>query len=193
MTPRNPTPEVLVQSALLSLTAALLFVVLFRLNDFLFSFLQHAPGVNWVFLPGGFRVMLVLILGLPGAFGIAVGTLWLNLQGQELLPTGQMVLTCLASGFSPWFVKVWMHKRHQLDSDLQKLSAVTLLHFVALYAVLNAISHQSIRWFFIGTQSRIWLDVWPMFIGDVIGAVVVLYALKLSLPSLRRLLQKSVN
>ena len=193
MTSRQSTRDVLVQSALLSLTAALLFVVLFRLNDFLFSFLQYTSGVNWVFLPGGFRVMLVLIMGLPGAFGIAAGTLWLNVQSQELLPPGQMVLTCLASGFSPWAVKVWMHKRHQLDSDLQKLSAVTLLHFVALYAVLNAIAHQSIRWFFMGTQSHIWLDIWPMFIGDVIGAVVVLYALKLSLPSLRRLLLKSLH
>lgn len=189
MTPQQRTRDVLVQSALLSLTAALFFVVLFRLNDFLFSFLQHTPGVNWVFLPAGFRVMLVLIMGLPGAFGIAAGTLWLNVQSQELLPPGQMVLTCLASGFSPWLVKAWMQKRHQLDSDLQKLSAVALLHFVALYAVLNAIAHQAVRWLFMGTSRQIWLDVWPMFIGDVIGAVVVLYALKLSLPGLRRLLQ----
>ena len=58
----------------LILLSAFLFVSFFELNDWLFDFFEYSEGINWVFLPAGFRILLVLVLGLPGALGIILGT-----------------------------------------------------------------------------------------------------------------------
>lgn len=62
------------ESVALTLGSAVLFVSFFHFNGWLFSELAYTQNVNWVFLPAGFRIVLVLILGLPGAAGITLGT-----------------------------------------------------------------------------------------------------------------------
>lgn len=177
--------SLLLQWALMVLISAFLFVQFFRLNDFLFDALEHTHGINWIFLPAGFRVLLVLVLGLPGALGIAASTLWLNQD--SIQSVGWLPIACmgLASGLGPWCVKTWMERRGLLNRDLKDIGSASLLQFVLLYAVFNALAHQLIFWGFSLTNSQPWIDVWPMFIGDLLGALVILYALKLSLPWLR--------
>lgn len=174
---RSPLP--LAQWALMIAVSAFLFVGFFRLNDLLFMAFEYARGINWIFLPAGFRVLLVLVLGWPGALGIVGGTFWLD---QERLhePSGwiAVLLTGLASGFGPWVIKHWMESRGWLDVHLRDISAQRLLNFVLLYAVFNSVSHQLIRWYLLHIDSKPWLDVWPMFVGDALGALVVLYGMK---------------
>jgi hypothetical protein len=57
------------QKTALTLLSAVLFVGFFELNDLIFYSFEHKEGINWLFLPAGFRVILVLVLGLPGALG----------------------------------------------------------------------------------------------------------------------------
>ena len=174
---RSPLP--LAQWALMIAVSAFLFVGFFRLNDLLFMAFEYARGINWIFLPAGFRVLLVLVLGWPGALGIVGGTFWLD---QERLhePSGwiAVLLTGLASGFGPWVIKHWMESRGWLDVHLRDISAQRLLNFVLLYAVFNSVSHQLIRWYLLHIDSKPWLDVWPMFVGDALGALVVLYGME---------------
>ena len=62
------------ETAALTLGSAVLFAGFFHFNGWLFASLSYAESINWVFLPAGFRIVLVLILGLPGATGIMLGT-----------------------------------------------------------------------------------------------------------------------
>lgn len=179
------------QWALMVGLSAFLFVGFYRLNDVLFSGpFEHAQGINWVFLPSGFRVLLVLVLGWPGALGILGGTFWLD-QERLFEPGGWLTVlaTGLASGFGPWLIKRWMESRGWLDDHLQSISVQRLLNFVLLYAVFNSVAHQFIRWYLLRVDSQPWLDVWPMFIGDALGALVVLYAMKYALVWMGRLAQ----
>lgn len=184
------SPGLLAEWALMVLLSAFLFVSFFRLNDLLFSALEHARGINWIFLPSGFRVLLVLVLGWPGALGILGGTFWLD-QERLFEPGGWLtvLVTGLASGFGPWLIKRWMESRGWLDDHLQSISVQRLLNFVLLYAVFNSVAHQFIRWYLLRVDSQPWLDVWPMFIGDALGALVVLYAMKYALVWMGRLAQ----
>lgn len=176
----------------MALISAVLFVCFFRLNDWLFDWLQYTKGVNWVFLPAGFRVILVLALGIPGALGIALGTLWLDTRAAVPPAADVLVITCLASGFAPWLVKLWMERRGTLGLHLERLSSSSLLHFVLIYAIVNALLHQSIRWFFEPHTMRLWANLWPMFVGDILGALLVLYALKMCLPWLTAPLREKI-
>ena len=169
------------QWSLMTAISAIFFVCFFRLNYWLFGWLEYTHGVNWVFLPAGFRVMLVLALGIPGALGIALGTLWID-AGAALPPAMDlMFMTCLASGFTPWLVKAWMERRGTLGRLLEHLTSHALVQFVLVYAVLNAIAHQSIRWFFDPNAHGIAANLWPMFVGDALGAFILLYAMKMAL------------
>lgn len=180
------------QWALMLLISSFLFVEFFRLNDWLFSALEHTHGVNWIFLPAGFRILLVLVFGMPGALGIVLGNLWLDQSQLQAAHSIAVVLIAMASGLGPWFVKRWMESWGLLDRQLRDITAHRLLHFVLVYALVNAVSHQLIRWTFQPETAKPWLDVWPMFIGDAIGALVMLYVMKLSLPWFRQLAYKRV-
>jgi hypothetical protein len=164
--------------------SALLYVEFFHLNGIVFSNFERIPGVNWVFLPAGFRVLLVLGMGLPGAAGILLGNCWLDraLFNDDTL--WMLLATALVSGFSPWFVKRVMEKKQLLSTHLRKFSAAHLLKFVLACALLNAFAHHFVWWAFKKPGASTWGDLWPMFVGDAVGALVVLYVLKLMLPTL---------
>ena len=179
----------LLERALMVVVSAFLFVEFFRLNEYLFAALQHTQSINWVFLPAGFRVLLVLVLGLHGALGIALGSLWLNLERFEQSSLVFSTLVCLASGLAPWLVKFAMEKSELLDRQLMNINSARLLQYVLVYAGVNALAHQAIFWGFAVQDTQPWIDVWPMFVGDTLGALIVLYTFKLSLPWLRGLLR----
>lgn len=164
--------------------SALLYVEFFRLNELMFARLEHIQGVNWVFLPAGFRVLLVLCMGLPGAAGILMGNCWLDRDNFNSDTLFLLLATGVVSGFTPWCVKWVMEKKRLLTQQLQKLSARCLLQFVLAYAAANALGHQLVWWALDRPGTNPWVDVWPMFVGDAIGAVMILYTLKLMPPAL---------
>jgi hypothetical protein len=166
------------EAAVLSLVSALLFVGFFRLNALFFSALEHSEGVNWIFLPAGFRVLLVLGMGLPGCLGIFLGNLYLDLEhlrhGHEVLT----VLTAVVSGFTPLLVMKAMEHWGLLNKGLQGLSYGQLLNYTLAYGAANALLHQ-LLWLVITVhEHQLWVEIWPMFVGDVLGALIMLYAFK---------------
>jgi hypothetical protein len=172
------------ETVVLVAVSALLYVEFFSLNDLLFSELEHIQGVNWVFLPAGFRVLLVLGMGLPGAAGIMLANYWID-QDSFIGETAWLTLiTGVISGFTPWCVKWVMEKKQWLARQLHHLTAQSLLHFVLAYAVANALGHQFVWWAFNKPGANPWVDFWPMFVGDAIGSLLILYTLKLMLPTL---------
>jgi len=62
------------EQAALALMSAVLFVSFFEFNNWIFSSFQYSEGINWIFLPAGFRVIMVLTMGLPGAIGLILGS-----------------------------------------------------------------------------------------------------------------------
>ena len=74
----SPLIQRTLQKTALTLISAVLFVGFFKFNDWIFHTRKHSKGVNWVFLPAGFRVILVLVLGLPGALGLMLGSWFID-------------------------------------------------------------------------------------------------------------------
>lgn len=172
------------ETSTLIAVSALLYVEFFSLNDLFFSQLEHIHGVNWVFLPAGFRVLLVLGMGLPGATGIMLGNYWIDKASISEDTVCLTLITGVISGFTPWCVKWAMEKKQWLARQLQNLTAQSLLQFVLAYAVANAVGHQFVWWALERPGANPWIDFWPMFVGDAIGSLLILYTLKLMLPTL---------
>ncbi len=153
--------------------AMLLYLALFELNAWALTSLEHAPGVNWIFLPAGLRVFLVLILGAPGALGLVLGTWAIDLLRGAPWTTG-LFLNGLVSGLMPWLLRLGLERLRLFPHDLRDLHWPALSRYVLLYALLNALAHQT-AWQLTGWRaSLVWVDIWPMVVGDLAGALIVI-------------------
>ena len=67
------TPGQYSRFALFTVIGAVLWLGFLPFYDWLFSWTEHVPGINWVYLPHGVRMMSVLLLGAAGALGFTLG------------------------------------------------------------------------------------------------------------------------
>lgn len=175
----------LTEQTALALSSAVLFVLFFQLNGWVFANLAYGDGISWVFLPAGFRVILVLVLGLPGAFGLVLGSWFIDsalfAADTWLFP----FLNGLVSGLTPWLVMKFLAQRGWLEPQIMAMSAQRLLQLTLIFSAASAISHQLLWWLMQRPQAKIWIDVWPMFIGNALGALLMLYGFKFALDRLR--------
>jgi hypothetical protein len=166
--------------------SALSYTILFYLNNWLTSELVFSLGVNWIYLPAGLRLFLTLIFGLPGAIGITLASFLISYYGdfpRELL---LCIGIGLVSGFAPYLARVFVIQNVHLSPDLSDLNFQKLVICILIYALLSAGLHQ---WWF----STMALNdaggishFFAMFIGDVLGSLLLISLIKYSLDVLKR-------
>lgn len=154
-----------------------------------FSSLEYSEGITWVFLPAGFRVILVLVLGLPGAFGLMLGSWFIDSASFTPKTWFFPFLNGLVSGLTPWLVMKYLTWRGWLSARLEAMTAHHLLNLTLIFSAASASSDQLVWWFLDRPEANFWIDVWPMFIGNALGAFLMLYGMKFVLDQ-SRLVQK---
>jgi hypothetical protein len=95
------------------------------------------------------------------------------------------LLNGVAGGLTPWLVLKYLHKKKWLGQQLQALNAAQLLNLTLVSSAASALTHQIIWWLLERPNMNIWVDVWPMFFGNVLGALLMLYSFKFVLDRLR--------
>ena len=170
----------------LTLISAVLFVGFFQLNKWAFSIFEYSEGISWVFLPAGFRVILVLVMGLPGALGLMLGSWFID---RELFTQSGATLAFLngvVGGLTPWLVLKYLTYRQWLSPHLQSLNVLQLLNMTLIFAAASALTHQLVWLLLERPHLNIWVDIWPMFVGNALGALLMLYGFKFVLDQVRR-------
>lgn len=167
--------------------SALAYTVLFYINAWLTKELVFGLGVSWIYLPAGLRLFLTLIFGLPGALGIALASVAISYSGALSDDLTICIGTGLISGFAPYLARIFVFNNLKLELDLSNLSLPKLLICILIYALLSAGLHQ--LWYAAegldntGTFNHFLV----MFIGDVLGSLLLISLIKSSLDCLRRL------
>ena len=166
--------------------SALTYAVLFYFNSWLTSELVFGSGVNWIYLPAGLRLFLTLIFGLPGAIGIAFASFVISYFGALSDNLSICIGTGLISGFAPYIARVFVFSNIQLESDLSNLSLQKLLICILVYACLSAGLHQF--WYAAEglENSGTFKHFLVMFIGDVLGSLLLISLIKYSLDVLKK-------
>jgi hypothetical protein len=181
--PNTPhdTPLSLPAQAVIALMCAVSFFYAFKLNAYWFSQFEFSDGANWVFIPSGLRMLLVLVLVRTGAIGIVIGSIAINYDLSSV-PGSHMfnIVTGLISGAAPFVARAvaqsWLH----LDTHLSNLNARFLFKISVLFAATNALLHQ--LWFFwIGHTQDFIASTFAMVVGDWLGTVLVLAAANLGI------------
>ncbi len=166
------------EAATLIASTGIFYGLGFELQNLLFQFTEHMPGVNWFYLPAGLRVLFVLVAGIYGALGIFFATLVINLLHMPDLSGVLLLLTSVASGFGAWAALWLLRWRGVIVEGLQGMTVTALLQFAWVYAVFNALFHQGTWWAFNREGAMLSVDIWPMFVGDLLGALAFLYGWK---------------
>lgn len=170
----------LLEAGLIVLVAAVLYWLGFELQNWLFKFTEVIPGINWFYLPGGLRVILVWVGGIYGATGIFVAAMLINALHMQDIQGLMFLWTGMVSGFGP-LLALQLVLQPRSSQQERPLTTTHLLTFAGTYALLNALLHQAVWWYFQREGSVATVDFWPMFIGDLTGSVTLLYLWKFAL------------
>jgi len=166
--------------------SAISYTFLFYVNNWLTSELVFSLGVNWIYLPAGLRLFLTLIFGIPGAIGIALASFLISYFGEFPHDITVCLGIGLVSGFAPYLARVFVMSNVRLTSDLCDLNFQKLVICILIYALLSAGLHQ---WWFstMALENTGGLSQFSvMFIGDVLGSLLLISLIKYSLDALKK-------
>jgi hypothetical protein len=163
---------------------ALLYVVFHLLNVLFDHLLDVVPGrISIVFFPAFIKLASVLVAGLAGVLGIAIGSFLIGFfVADETLFSAVWLGFASALGVAlSYLVLRYANGNRQLVFSLP-----VLLVLAAVYCTFNALLH-GLTWEFVGVDSTITIhDLAMMIIGDFAGVILMFYALRLAIKTLKR-------
>ena len=172
-----------------TIVCALVYALLFYVNDWLTAFLEVAPGVNWIYLPAGLRLFLVLIFGLSGAIGIAIASTLITLGRDLSDDIIGIVGIGLISGFGPYLARLMVIRNLKINADLSNLNIQMIAISVLVFALLSAGLHQ--LWFvLIGIPSGSFSNAVAMLIGDILGALLFISICKFGIDLYKKFVKR---
>jgi hypothetical protein len=88
-------------NAALVVTSAVIWCAVWLANKYLMADTHVAPGIDLVFLPAGFRLLLVIVFGIWGALGICLADPLMFMLEFQQGNLREVVINALISGFAP--------------------------------------------------------------------------------------------
>mgnify|MGYP003583295583 CR=1 FL=1 len=167
----------------------LLYLLAQLINELVFANSEFIRGINWIYLPAGIRLLCLLLFGISGAAGVLIAS-WL-ICFFYFFPDDfiRSFAGGIISTIAPCFVYMMARQFFGLNASLINLTAGRLLICTVAYAISNALLHHI--WFALrGNAGNLYESFLIMFIGDLIGTLVVLYTLK-GILSLRAIMMRT--
>jgi hypothetical protein len=160
------------------------FLAMLELNDWLFRRFEFVPGINWIYLPAGMRLLCTLLFAEAGAVGLLlvswlVSFLWF-FPGQFERPFIGGILATAA----PYLVFLWAKRRYGLQSSLANLTPARLMVLILAFSLASPLLHHI--YFALRGQQGLLRGFAAMFVGDLSGTLIVIYLMKAMLSLTRR-------
>jgi hypothetical protein len=170
----------------LSMVAAtiVMFIAALALNEALFRQFDFAPGISWIYLPAGVRLLCTLLFGEAGAIGLLLVS-WLVCFTVFFPddPVRSFAGGILAS-LAPYLVYRAAQRFFGLQASLRNLSPQRLLACAAAFSLASPLLHH--LWFaFYEHKTGLAHSFAVMATGDFGGTLVVLYGARFALSRLR--------
>jgi hypothetical protein len=151
------------------LVVVLTWILFYRMSLWLFAYFEYNPRVYWVFLPAGIRMIAVFIFGWAGVLGLFIGSIITN----EVELSGYVIYLAAISAMSPMVAKRACKWWFNIPVTLQGLSSKQLLTFSITGALSNALL--SNLYFYFADRTNSLKGFFPMFVGDMLGTLIIFY------------------
>ena len=158
------------------LVTMVLFLVTIGLNILLFTELEFARGINWVYLPAGMRLVCTLVFAEDGAIGLLLVS-WL-VSFCIFFPDdpARAFVGGIVAAVAPYGVYCGARRAWGFHASLASLTPGRLLVLAVAYSIASPALHH--LWFALQGQEDLWRSFLAMFIGDLNGTLIVLYGAK---------------
>jgi len=166
------------------------FILMLALNEWIFTRLEFAPGINWVYMPAGMRLLSTLLFGTAGAVGLLLVS-WLAcffyFFPDDVVRSFMGGILATAAPYMAYRVA---QRAYGLHASLANLSPSRLLNCVLGYSVASPLLHHI--WFAIrGDTDNLLHSFVVMAVGDLTGTLIVIYTMKMLLSLVPTLNHKS--
>lgn len=154
-----------------------LFLATLILNEVLFTRLEFARGINWIYLPAGMRLLCTLLFAGAGAIGLLLVS-WL-VCFTYFFPDDMVrsFMGGILAALAPYHVYRFAAYRYGLHTSLAQLTPKRLLLLIVAYSLASPLLHH--LWFWLhGDTSNLLPMFSVMFIGDLSGTLIVVYSAK---------------
>jgi hypothetical protein len=162
--------------ALPVLATAVAWTALHQINAIWSEALAWSAGVTWLYLPAAIRLLAILVFGLRGAIGLFVGGLVTMTLSSEA-PVERVLAVAALSALAPMIAVTLALNCLKLERDLGGITPRQLLALVVASAAVSVCLHNLYYWS-ADLHDDLFSGLWPMFVGDVLGTLLVLYALR---------------
>lgn len=165
--------------------SSIIFLLSFLANEWVFTNSEFVRGINWIYLPAGMRLLCTLLFGGAGAIGVMI-TSWLTcffyfFPDDPVRSFAGGILSAAA----PYFAYRLSQYQFRLRASLVNLTAKRLLVLIVIYSITSPLLHH--LWFFArGGPDFSFTGFFVMILGDMLGSLVVVYAMKILLSLLPR-------
>ena len=166
-------------SFVLAAGVAALWVGLYKFNAIFFQSIGVSQFISWIFLPAAIRMISVMLLDWIGAAGLFVGAV---ITSQPLLHQNLSEAIVLAglSALGPVIAVTFCTRWLRMPINLSGLGLRQLTLFGLVGALCNVIPHNIYFYMTDRMQSPL-TGIFPMFVGDLLGTVIVLWVCALVL------------
>lgn len=145
-------------------------------NELFFRRAEFLQGIGWIYLPAGTRLLCTLMFGQAGAVGLLISgwfaCYWYYFPGDALRATTGTI----AGALGPYLIYLLAQSRFGLQSSLTNLTPRRLLICALGCSIASPLLHH--LWFAIHGGANLLPSLLVMFIGDLAGTLIVLYAAK---------------
>ncbi len=167
------------------LACALFYYLAFSLNKFIFDKYDFSFGVDWVFVPSGLQLVLVLTAVEDAALGITIASWLIGFLYYPLESDIRTMITGVITGISPLLARNFSFNYLKIEADLRNLSFQAIVQMSFIFSFLSAALHQ--LWFYYnGVSDKFISSLLVMAIGNVLGTLVVLSVIKLAIAAVKR-------
>ncbi len=163
--------------------AGLGYAGLYHLNGWLFQQAAITDHISWIFLPAAVRMVAVLVFGWVGVAGLFIGSISVipDLVQSDL---GQALTLATLSSVPALLAARAVQRFLGVSATLAGISGRQLLCFGLAGGLANSVSHSLYFAWRAGSVEPL-AGVGPMFVGDTVGTLVMLYAGALLLRGVR--------
>jgi hypothetical protein len=162
----------------LSITGTVVaYILALYLNDSIFTHAEFVRGVNWIYLPTGIRLLSTLLVGVDGFWGLLIAGLIVDFVYYFPHDPVRGIAGSVIGAVGPYLVYRLALERYNLKASLTNLTPRRLLVLALAVATVNStLLH---IWFALTGDTRNFIKSFcAMYIGDLSGALIVLYVMK---------------
>ncbi|MFC0253329.1 hypothetical protein [Massilia consociata] len=148
------------------------------LNELFFRRAEFLQGIGWIYIPAGTRLLCTLLFGGAGTVGLLItgwfACYWYYFPGD----VARAWAGTIAGAGGPYLIYLIAKRKYGLQASLGNLDAQRLLVCAIGCAIASPLLHHI--WFMLQDNGEM-LGFFVMFVGDLAGSLIVLYAAKILL------------